>query len=332
MAIKRRINELGKLWEDKHNDLTLFENYENFNRASLWLHKHPKIHGMYKRLIYGLYKRNWRLITSPFRVFPDFIIIGCQKCGTTSLYDYIIKHPCVYPATHKEIHFFDTNYKIGLNWYRSYFPTIFEKYYVKKIHKKDFVTGEASPMYIFDTRAPKRISQTIPKLKLIAILRNPIDRAYSHYNMQVRNDYETLSFEEAIKAEEKRLAGEREKEASDEHYISVHLRDHSYLERGIYVDQLKIWMHDIAKKQFLILTSEELDNNLTKVLDDIFEFLGIPKYNLKNLEKANVGMYKEINTETRKFLTEYFKPHNERLYKFLGRKFDWDNDQYSNRK
>ena len=324
MINKRKFDEFGRLLKNKHNDIEAFEDFEKLQNVRSWLHKHKLVHNMYKRIIYGLFRRHIYYITGPMRVLPDFIVIGCQKCATTSLYDYLIQHPNISSATEKEIHFFDSNYDVGITWYRSFFPTIFSKQF-SKIKKKKFVTGEASPMYIFNQIVPKRMSKILPNVKLIAILRNPIDRAYSHYNMQVKNGYETLSFEEAIANEEKRIAGEREKEEQDENYVSINLRDYSYLSRGLYAEQLKIWMNYFPKSQFLILRSEDLENDPLHIMNQIFEFLQVPDFKIPNLEKKNEGKYDRMNTSIRQMLIDYFKPHNEQLSKLLNRNFDWDN-------
>lgn len=321
--ISRKIDEFGRLWKDKHNDIEAFDDFGNLHNARTWLHRHKLAHQIYKKVLYGLFQRHFYYLTGPLRVLPDFIIIGCQKCATTSLYDYLVQHPNILSAAQKEIHYFDSNYNIGITWYKSFFPTVFSKN-LKKLSKIKFVTGEASPMYIFNQIVPKRMSEVLPSVKLIAILRNPIDRAYSHYNMQVKNGYEKLSFEEAINSEEKRIAGEREREEQDANYVGINLRDYSYLSRGLYVNQLTIWMNYFPKSQFLILRTEDLDDNPNVFMNQIFKFLEIPAYEIRNLQKVNVGEYKSMNPATRKMLIDYFKPYNDQLNRLLDRNFDWD--------
>jgi len=321
--ISKKINKFGRLWKDKHNDIEVFDDFAKLQNTRTWLHRHKLAHQIYKKILYGLFQRHFYYLTGPIRVLPDFIIIGCQKCATTSLYDYLVQHPSILSAAQKEIHYFDSNYNIGITWYKSFFPTVFSKN-MQKLYKRKFVTGEASPMYIFNSIVPKRMSKVLPHVKLIAILRNPIDRAYSHYNMQVKNGYETLSFEEAINSEEKRISGEREREEQNENYVGINLRDYSYLSRGLYVNQLKSWMNYFPKNQFLILSTEDLEDNPNLIVNQIFEFLEIPPYKIHNLQKLNVGEYKSMNTSTRMKLIDYFKPYNEQLNRLLNRNFDWD--------
>jgi len=268
-------------------------------------------------------KQGFRVLTSPIRVMPDFLIIGAAKCGTTSLYSYLIQHPCVAPAFKKEVYFFDDKFRRGFTWYRSQFPTCFEKYYARQIGRKDFVTGEATPCYLFHPHVPKRIFERIPKVKLIVLLRNPVNRAYSYYNMKVRQGYETLSFQEAIEREQQRLCGELEKMLEDENYFSFNRQHYSYLSRGIYVDQLKTWVNFFSEEQFLILKTEDFYRDPSKVFKQVLEFLSLPSWELKEYKKLNYVPYPKMDATTRKCLIEYFEPHNQRLYEFLGVNFGW---------
>ncbi|MFM6205694.1 sulfotransferase domain-containing protein, partial [Planktothrix sp.] len=131
---------------------------------------------------------------------PHFIIIGVQKGGTNSLYHYLCKHPQIVAATQKEIHFFTLNYEQGLNWYQSQFPP--------EADGKQILTGEGSPYYLFHPLVPQRLYESFPNTRLIVLLRNPVDRAISHYYWEVKLGYEPLSLEEAIAQEPERLQGE----------------------------------------------------------------------------------------------------------------------------
>ena len=144
------------------------------------------------------------------RLMPEFIVIGAQRCGTTSLYAYLSSHPQVVPAIKKEVHFFDYNFGKGLDWYRSHFPR----------WTPMGVTGEATPYYMFHPNAAKRVYQVIPQTKLIMLLRNPIDRAYSHYHHEVRLGVESATFQEAIRLEPARINHEMERMLGDQNYYS----------------------------------------------------------------------------------------------------------------
>jgi hypothetical protein len=261
-----------------------------------------------------------RLATGPVRTLPDFVIIGAQKCGTTFLYQLLVQHPQVKPAFAKEIHYFDLNFRKGDNWYRSYFP-------LQMRNGRKYITGEASPYYLFHPHAPRRASAIVPDAKLIVLLRNPVDRAYSHYQHQVKHvegeARETLTFEEAIEAEERILPGEVRKMIQDENYESMSHRTRSYLRRGIYIDQLLVWSSFFQRKQMLILKSEELFNGTTNALEGVLDFLEIPHWAPKTFSIPNKREYTGMNPLIRQRLDEYYKPHNQRLYEYLGVDLGW---------
>lgn len=100
---------------------------------------------------------SYRLLTNRIRLLPDFIIIGVARCGTTSLYNYLVKHPYIFPALRKEINFFSINFNRGLGWYRTFFPSRIYKFFIKWVYKRHLITGEATPFYIFHPLALKRI-------------------------------------------------------------------------------------------------------------------------------------------------------------------------------
>lgn len=257
---------------------------------------------------------------------PDFIIIGAQKGGTSSLYAYLSQHPCVQAATVKEVHFFDENFGRGLNWYRHFFPSLAQKFADVTTEKKPrLLTGEASPYYIFHPLAARRIAAILPRVKLVALLRNPVDRAYSHYQHEVRAGDEPLSsFVEAIAREEERLQGEKEKILADEQYNSFNYRHYSYLARGLYADQLENWFEFFPAKQILIIASEEFYANPVRIYQKTLDFLSLPYFDIKHYYKYNTNQYQDMDTTLYKKLSDYFKPYNQRLSNILGKHFEWD--------
>jgi hypothetical protein len=261
-----------------------------------------------------------RGITAANRTVPSFIIIGEQKCGTSSLYTYLVRHPNILAPLRKEIHFFDNDYHFGLNMYKANFPTIKE---IEQISKNNgiCITGEASPNYLSNPSVPKRVRETLPNVKLVVILRNPVKRAYSHYQMTKRDGFETLSFEDAIQYE-KKCIDEGKISWSRQHRIfnETHF---PYLMRGLYADNLKRWFELFPKNQILILKNEDLKKNTTETLLNIHEFLGLPPCKIRNLKERNVGTYEPMNPKTEKFLNEFFKPHNEKLSQILNKDLGW---------
>ena len=266
----------------------------------------------------------FRFSTRHMRVLPDFLIVGAQKCGTSSLYRNLINHPSIAPAFVKEVHFFNNHFQKGMDWYRTYFPSVPYKYYITQIQKRDFVTGEATPGYIFHPHAPRRISESLPHVKLIVLFRNPVDRAYSHYYHEVRKKREPLSFEVAIKMEEERLRGEFDKFMKDEHHYSFNYLHYSYLLKGVYVDQLKLLNNYFPKEQILILKSEDFFKDPQASFDRVLQFLGLPVWQVKDFKKQNVGYYPKMDAVMRNRLVDYFVPHNHRLYEYVGTNFGWE--------
>ena len=248
---------------------------------------------------------------------PDFLIIGAQKCGTTFLYHLLCQHPFVEPATTKEVHFFDTNFAEGVQWYRSHFSTPTQK------DGRKMLTGESSPYYIYHPHAARRAAKVVPQAKLIALLRNPVDRAYSDYNHKFREAREHLSFEDAIEAEEERLRGEKDKLLADESYNSPKYRRYSYLSRGIYVDQLLEWERYFERDQLLVLKSEDFFEKPQEFFERVLGFLGLPHLETGASGQRNEGEYDEMSFATRRRLEAYFEPHNRRLYEHLGADLDW---------
>ena len=260
---------------------------------------------------------------------PDFLIIGTGRGGTTSLYHYLLAHPHIAPATEKEVRFFDKYFHHGISWYRAQFPSLILADMGETRPSQRVLTGDATPYYLFHPHAPARAALVVPKTKLIVLLRNPVDRAYSQYCHRVMLGQETLSFEDALAQEEIRTRDEGQRFATDPHYYSSNYFHYGYLARGIYVDQLQRWMNYFPKEQFLIIKSEDFYATPERTLKEIFLFLGL-------LEVAPVQQqeYKQLNSstssqlkmepETRKRLLSYFEPHDERLYTLLGRDFGWD--------
>jgi hypothetical protein len=187
------------------------------------------------------------------------------------------------------------------------------------------VTGEASPYYFAHPSAPRRISEIVPSARLVLLLRNPVDRAYSHYHHEVRKGRETSSsLEEAIDREEQRLRGEMERMLADEDYYSFNHHRYSYLSRGIYIDQLRVWADFFPKEQILVLESEDFFADTPVVFKQVVEFLNMPDWELREYRNYNRANNPEMESATRKRLIKFFEPHNMELYEYLGRDLDWD--------
>ncbi len=260
-------------------------------------------------------KRGISGITASSRVLPDFIIGGTVRSGSTSLYYNICEHPSVLEASYDEIGFFDSNYHLGIEWYRSMFPKQKEMNEIRK--STGFaITGEDTPFYFWKKEAIERISEMIPDIKIISIFRNPVDRAFSNYNLGIRLKTEELSFEESIEEELNYIKRNGFRNAVD--------RKRSYISKGIYEKQIKFWFEIFPKEQIHILSTEDMHKNPEKELQKIFKFLEIPEYTIKNPQKQKSAKYEKMNEKTRERLLNYYQPFNEKFFKIINQKFDWD--------
>lgn len=185
--------------------------------------------------------------TSRLRPFPDYLIIGTKRGGTTSMYKYLLRHPNVIPMwpgveNAKKTHFFDQNFHRGTEWNRAHFPTSMQRSRVERREGAPVLTGEAAPYYMFHPLVAERVRQTLPQVKLIVLLRNPVDRIWSHHHERVYNGTEPLPFREALDAEEERLAGEHDRIVNEPGYYSERHDFCSYLARGRYLEHLEPWL------------------------------------------------------------------------------------------
>jgi len=236
-----------------------------------------------------------------------------------------MQHECVLPPLSKEIGFFSSDYTNGVNWYRSYFPTTFTKKYNEKKIKCKTITGEATPMYVFHPKAPSRIKEILPEIKIIFLLRNPIDRALSHYNSIKKRGMEPLSFEEAVLIEKQRLKGEYEKMLREESYYSNEWHFHGYLSGGHYMELLRNWFDTFDREKILIIKSEDLYDKPSSVFKLTCSFLELPEIEFASYEQHNISeQFGKINDQFRDKLREYFRSHNQNLYDFLDIDFGWN--------
>jgi hypothetical protein len=251
---------------------------------------------------------------------PDFLIIGAQKSGTTSLYQYMQTHPRILMSSEKEIHYFDYNYEKELPWYLSQFPLKYENF------RRNLI-GEATPNYLYHPPCAERIGKVLPETRLIALLRNPVERAISHYFFEVRRDpsIETKPILEALIAEEERVLPFVQELQENPYSVNPIFSRLCYKARGRYCEQLLRYEEFFKKGYLLVLQSEEFFRKPAESLRQVAEFLGIPPvYGLSEFTPRNVGANKaEVPEEVYKYLEEYFKPHNQNLYEFLGQEFSW---------
>lgn len=246
---------------------------------------------------------------------PNFIIIGPMKTATSALYEYINNHPLVLPCIEKEVHFFNDNYKFsqGKDWYIAHFPLI--------PPGENFITGEASPGYIVNN-VQNKVFDMFPHLKPIALIRNPIDRALSHYQHNVKHGFERRTFAEAIATELDIIKSFNN--PSDILHKPNWWGTTGYILIGCYYYFLKQWLDIFPPEQFLIVDNQDLLVNPEETMQRVFDFLGLSNHIAVEYPKYNANTYHPLEDKLRQQLATIFRPHNQKLEQLLNRKLDWD--------
>lgn len=258
----------------------------------------------------------FRELTASRRLLPQVLLIGAQKAGTTSLYNYLIQHPLVLPGTRKEVRYFNAGFEQGVDWYRSHFPLA---------RARRFAAGDSAPItidastgYLPDPNAPKRVAELLPDAKFIVLLRDPVERAWSHYRHSVRKGHESLEFGAALQAESSRL---------EPYYRAVRAgtppgreySHYSYVKRGRYAEQLQRWFEVFAREQFLVMAAEELFAQPSRMTNEVLAFLDLSPLEHVEADAHNAGSGDAMPAAERAWLEAYFEPHNEQLSRLL----DW---------
>ena len=264
-----------------------------------------------RKALRGAY-RGYGLATASLRPLPDFLILGAQKAGTTALYAYLRWHPEITGPPFKEVSFFDRHYARGERWYRAHMPL-----------RATGMVGEASPSYVFHPLAPERVARMLPNARLIALLRNPVDRAFSHYQHEVALGREQLSFEEALAHEDERMRGEVERMLRDPTYFSHAWWNYTYAARGRYAEQLERWYASFQREQLLVVLTDDLAADTAGTYARVLEFLGVEQHGLGSYPRIFEREYGDMDSRTRARLQEQFAEPNHRLAELLGRDLPW---------
>lgn len=271
--------------------------------------------------------RSVGLVTAPSRQLPDFLIIGTKRGGTTTFFKYLQRHPSVIPMwpgveNAKKTHFFDQNWHRGTSWYRAHFPTDSQRRRVERKHGAS-ATGEAAPYYMFHPLVLDRVRESLPRAKIFVLLRNPVDRIWSHYHERVNAGTEHLSFMDALAAEEERLRGEAERISREPRYYSERHDFSSYLARGRYLEHLEPWLDAFYPHQLQVIRSEDLYTDPSATMTTAHRFLGLPEMPPPTSHRFNYIPASKIDEATRTWLADYYRPHVAALETRLGRSFGW---------
>jgi hypothetical protein len=261
-------------------------------------------------------RRGGRRLSASRRALPQFVVIGSQKAGTSSLARHLAAHPDVFWAPRTEVHYFDWSFDRGLSWYRSWFP----RQAVLEAHQRSTGraarVGEKTPEYFIDPHTPARLAASMPEARLVVALRDPASRAYSQWAMNTYRGVETLSFADALAAEDERLASvDHTRSLRGSHYYL-----HGYVMRGRYADHLQRWFAEFDRSQILVYRCEDLYADPESWTRTICEHIGIdpdvqavaafPHHNATDRERLDPGL--------RAQLVERLEPSDAQLHELLG--------------
>jgi hypothetical protein len=238
---------------------------------------------------------------------PNALVIGASKGGTTSVYRWLSRHPQVCASRVKEVRYFNGHHERGPAWYAAQFDP----------KPGQTVLIEASPSYLWDPDAPGRIRSLLGEPKLIVLLREPVERAWSQYWMKVRRGEETGSFEEVLRREAEGfgVAGQM---PSDGSVPRLRYGRHSYLGKGLYAPQIERWLSVFPRDCFHFVRSEDLFRGPAETMSGLLRFLGLPPIQLEGLEPFNAGRYPPLDPAVHHKLAACFAESNARVEQLTG--------------
>lgn len=265
-------------------------------------------------------------LTAPARMLPSFLICGGQRCGTTSLYRALAEHPAVMKAVwHKGVHYFDTSYERGPRWYRGHFPL---RATAARIEARLGVRPQAfesSPYYMYHPLAGARIARDLPGVRLLVLVRDPVERAYSQHAHEVARGFEEeTDFARALALESRRLRGEEQRLAADPGYYSFSHQHHAYRARGEYIVHLHRLARLVGRDRIHVIDSGRFFTEPEPVYDDVLDFLGLPRFGYPTFARHNARPRAQVlRGSVQSELAEYFRPYDLRLRGWLGRELSW---------
>lgn len=257
----------------------------------------------------------YQKIKNSFKRLPDFMIIGSQKSATSSLHSFLSRHSRIQTSLIKETHFYNKNFESGFEYYKSLFPFC----------SKSNLLFESTPDYLDHPLVPKRIYSVKPNTKFIVVLRNPSERAFSHYKhvQGYNNELKKLNFKEALQLENKMITHALDNLDYDPYNSARALYNYGFLRKGYYAKHIKHWFNYFSESQFHFLDFNDLISNNENTFDSLYKFLDIQK-EARVFPKYNTALYEsEMDNELRQILNNHFSEKNLELYSLLGRSFKW---------
>jgi Sulfotransferase domain len=278
-----------------------------------------------KRVVH-LGSRSYGRLTAAGRMTPSFLICGGQRCGTTSLYRALAAHPVVLKAVlHKGVHYFDTSYQRGMAWYRGHFPLQRTADKVTDRYGVPARTFESSPYYMYHPQAAARIARDLPYAKIVVLVRDPVERAYSQHAHEVGRGFEQeRDFGNALALEPARLHRQEELLAQDPDYYSFGHQHHAYRARGEYARYLGGMAQHLGRERIHVVESERFFADPEPAYDEVLTFLGLPNLGRPPFERHNARpRAADMDPGIRRDLSAHYAPHDEALATWLGRMPIW---------
>jgi hypothetical protein len=287
----------------------------------------PTLRTRARRSVRAVSRTTGRL-TSGLRMAPTFLIVGAQRCGTTSMFKTLAQHPAVLPVVlHKGVHYFDVHYDKGMPWYLGHFPLRHRARAVQERLGVAPATGESSPYYLFHPLAAERIARDLPDVRLIVLLRDPVERAYSAFTHERARGYEAESFEQALEMEAGRLAGEVERMAADPSYDSHHWRHNAYVTRGQYVDQMERLEGLVGRDRMHVMDSDTFFTDPRPAFEGVCRFLDLPVtpglIGGVSFDQHNARPRAPLAATVRARLEAHYAPYDDRLAAWWGCRPSW---------
>lgn len=247
---------------------------------------------------------------------PDFLIAGVQKGGSTSLFRFLADHPKVVPALKKEVHYFDERFHNPSGWYKAFFAGA----------GPGMITGEGTPDYFYLPDTPEKISKLYGNenpIKIVLVLRNPVERAISHYKMLLRRGLEDQKHLIQAMEKDNEIVQQELKSYYETGVKSFkYARKHGYLARGEYGRILKDWLQYYSLDNMHIVDSDDLFRKPNDALKKVCDFLGLI-YFPQPFENKNPGHSMSFTAEEIKHLRNYFERDSELFHELTGRKMSW---------
>jgi hypothetical protein len=262
--------------------------------------------------------------TAGRRQLPSFILVGAQRAGTTSLFRALVSHPLIYSANfHKGVNYFDVNYARDFAWYQGHFPTTAGLRKHTRHLAGEPITFEASGYYMFHPCAAQRLAHHLPGVRIVAMLRDPVERAYSAHKHELARGFETESFERALELEDERLAGEEDRMLADPGYQSFSHRHHAYVRRGQYAEQLLRLRQSFPSDRVHVIESESFFERPASTYGRVLDFLELPAVLPDRFDRWNARPSSPMAEATRARLRQHFRSHDLSLAALLGRDPAW---------